>query len=88
MDLVIILEVFCESVDISKGMRGRSTIMRPRINQLLFVFTAAMCSLMKLMMVLDFTVGFCWEICPSKVMSLKHTCVTNAHGKSGINKYS
>lgn len=60
----------------------------PHINELLFVFTAAMCSVMKLMMVLDFTVGFCWEICPSKVMSLKHTCVTNVHGESGINKYS
>lgn len=58
------------------------------IIQALFVFIAAMCFLRKLMMVLDFTVGFFWAIDPSKVVRLKHTCVTNAHGESGIHKCS
>lgn len=53
-----------------------------------FVFVSIMCSFMKLMMVLDFTVGFCWEISPSKIMRLKHTCITNAHSDSGIHKDS
>lgn len=62
--------------------------MGSHIIQALFVFTAAVCFLMKLMMVLDFTVGDFWAADPNKVMRLKHACITEAHSESGIQKYS